>query len=49
MVKLATIDKEKLIMVNTLENERAPTILEIRKADIEYVKLQIELAKLNKS
>jgi hypothetical protein len=24
MVKLATINKEKLIMVNTLENERAP-------------------------
>jgi len=47
-ITLANIEKEKEITLANIEKEREPMRYEIKKADIEYIKLQIELAKLNK-
>ena len=43
----ANIEKDKAIGVANIEKEKEEIIMNTRKYDIEYIKLQIELAKIN--
>jgi hypothetical protein len=47
-IAVANINKEKEIDVANINKEKENIILETRRSDIEYIKLQIELTKLNK-
>ncbi len=46
-IGVANIEKDKAIGVATIEKEKEEIIMNTRKYDIEYIKLQIELAKIN--